>query len=240
MFSELVASPARPSSKRKCWALVISATLETVCLLILILVPLIYTQALPNAIFRTDWVAPPEPVAQAAAQAPPPGAAMRSSRLLNHRILVEPPRIPKHVNIFEEPPLPPEAPLAEGLMSPVSGVDLLGVGPGPADRLIRPAPPSAPERVRLTSTIEAAKLVSQIQPVYPPIAIQARVQGHVVLHAIIGKEGAVSELEVLSGHPLLVSAVLKAVRQWRYSPTLLNGQPVEVETTITVTFLLGQ
>ncbi|PYU25787.1 MAG: hypothetical protein DMG30_04295 [Acidobacteria bacterium] len=79
-----------------------------------------------------------------------------------------------------------------------------------------------------------------MQPLYPPLAIQARIQGNVVLHAIIGREGAVSELQVLSGHPLLVNSALDAVRQWRYSATLLKGQAVEVETTITVSFVLGQ
>ena len=100
--------------------------------------------------------------------------------------------------------------------------------------------PSVPQRVSVTSTIEAAKLISRVQPVYPVIAIQARIQGNVVLHAIIGRDGQVSELQVLSGHPLLVSAAVDTVRQWRYSPTLLNGQAVEVETTITVSFVLGQ
>jgi protein TonB len=92
----------------------------------------------------------------------------------------------------------------------------------------------------VTSNIEAAKLISRVQPAYPQLAIQARIQGNVVLHAIIGRDGQVSELQVLSGHPLLVNAALDAVRQWRYNPTLLNGQAVEVETTITVSFVLGQ
>ena len=90
------------------------------------------------------------------------------------------------------------------------------------------------------STIEAAKLISQVRPAYPPLALQARIQGNVVLHAVISKDGAVSELQVLSGHPLLVNAAVAAVRQWRYSPTLLSGQAVEVETTITVSFVLGE
>jgi protein TonB len=79
-----------------------------------------------------------------------------------------------------------------------------------------------------------------MQPIYPPLARQSRVEGSVVLHAVINKDGEVSELQVLSGHPLLVKAALDAVRQWRYSPTLLSGQAVEVETTITVTFVLAQ
>ena len=76
-------------------------------------------------------------------------------------------------------------------------------------------------------------------PVYPPLARQARIQGNVVLHAIIDKDGKVAQLEVISGHPLLVQSALDAVKQWRYKPTLLNGDPVEVDTTITVTFTMG-
>jgi protein TonB len=240
MFSELVESVTRPRDSRKGWALVSSAVLQAGCLLVLVLVPLIYTQALPKALLNTEVVGFPEPHSHAAAQAAPK-AGVHATRLLNHGILIEPPRIPTHVNVIEEGPLPPEAPLAEGPMSADSGVDLLNVAPAPANRVSRPpAPPSVPQRVPVTSTIEAAKLISRVQPVYPPIAIQARIQGNVVLHAIISKDGGVSELQVVSGHPLLVNAAIDAVRQWRYSPTLLSGQPVEVETTITVSFVLGQ
>jgi protein TonB len=82
-------------------------------------------------------------------------------------------------------------------------------------------------------------LINQTKPVYPALARQARIQGNVVLHAIIDKDGNVAQLEVISGHPLLVQAALDAVKQWRYKPTLLNNDPVEVDTTITVTFTMG-
>ena len=77
-------------------------------------------------------------------------------------------------------------------------------------------------------------ILEQAQPAYPPLARMARIQGKVTLHAIIDKEGRVAELQVISGHPLLVEAALAAVRNWRYRPTLLSGRPVEVETSITV------
>jgi protein TonB len=83
-------------------------------------------------------------------------------------------------------------------------------------------------------------IVNKVQPVYPPLARQTRVQGTVRLHAIISKDGSVQQLEVMSGHPLLVQAALDAVKQWRYRPTLLNGEPVEVDTTIDVIFSLNQ
>jgi len=86
----------------------------------------------------------------------------------------------------------------------------------------------------------AALLVNKVTPVYPPLARQTRISGTVRLHAIISKNGSIQSLEVISGHPLLVRAAMDAVQQWRYKPTLLNGEPVEVDTTIDVIFSLNQ
>ena len=86
----------------------------------------------------------------------------------------------------------------------------------------------------------AAQIVFQPKPVYPPLAIQARVQGTVLLEAIIGRDGRVENLRVLSGHPLLIRSALEMVRTWRYQPTLLNGDPVDVQTEISVIFTLGE
>jgi len=98
-------------------------------------------------------------------------------------------------------------------------------------------PVERPNRICVASEIEAAKLIDQIQPVYPVEARQDGIMGNVVLHVIIGKDGTVSDAKLFSGHPLLLEAARDAVRQWRYMPTLLNGQPVEVETTVTVPFV---
>ena len=95
-----------------------------------------------------------------------------------------------------------------------------------------------PQRIRLGGTVTAAKMMHKVEPVYPPLARQARISGTVTLRTIIGRDGKVKQLEVLSGHPLLVQAALDAVRQWEYQPTLLNGEPVEIETTIDVIFEL--
>ena len=83
-------------------------------------------------------------------------------------------------------------------------------------------------------------LIHRIEPQYPAIAKIARVSGTVELRAIIGRDGSVSSIEVLSGNPLLARAAVEAVRQWRYRPTILDGEAVEVETRITVNFVLGQ
>jgi TonB family protein len=86
---------------------------------------------------------------------------------------------------------------------------------------------------------QEVRLLSQIRPVYPPLARQARIQGNVALHVIVDREGKVEEVTLISGHPLLVQAAIDAVRQWRYETTLLNGFPVAVDTTATVTFTMG-
>jgi protein TonB len=85
-----------------------------------------------------------------------------------------------------------------------------------------------------------SKLVHQVRPAYPPLAKQARIKGQVLLSAVISREGRIQELRLVSGHPLLAPAAMEAVRQWLYSPTLLNGDPVEVLTTIEVNFTLAQ
>lgn len=82
-------------------------------------------------------------------------------------------------------------------------------------------------------------LIRRVQPDYPPIARGARIQGQVLLAAVISKEGQIENLRVLAGHPMLVRAALEAVSQWRYRPYILNSQAVEVETQITVNFLLS-
>ena len=105
-----------------------------------------------------------------------------------------------------------------------------------------PPPPKAvtPKRIRLGGQVEQAKLMFQPKPEYPPLAKMARIQGTVKLEALISKDGTIQELKVISGHPLLVKAAVSAVQQWRYRPTLLSGEPVEVQTEIDVIFTLSE
>ena len=96
-----------------------------------------------------------------------------------------------------------------------------------------------PEQVQVSPDVSQGLLIDKVQPSYPPLARQARVQGPVVLHAVIGKDGLVQQLQVVSGHPMLIPAALDAVKQWRYKPYVLNGEPIVVQTTITVNFQLN-
>jgi len=107
-----------------------------------------------------------------------------------------------------------------------------------------PPPPQkkdpTPQRIRVGGNVQAANLIRKVQPVYPPLAKQARIQGTVRFTAIIGKDGTIQNLQLVSGHPLLLEAARSAVSQWQYKPTLLNGEPVEVVTQIDVNFTLSQ
>jgi protein TonB len=93
--------------------------------------------------------------------------------------------------------------------------------------------------LKIGGNVASANLIRQVQPVYPQIAKTAHVSGTVQLHAIISKDGSIEELTYVSGPPLLMKAAMDAVHQWRYRPTMLNGEPVDVDTTISVVFTLG-
>jgi TonB family protein len=102
----------------------------------------------------------------------------------------------------------------------------------------RPAAQDPPSKIRVGGGVQQKKLIKQVPPIYPPLAKQARIQGTVRLTAILAKDGTVKDVQLVSGHPLLVPPALEAVRQWHYEPTLLNGQPVEVVTQVDVNFKL--
>lgn len=215
------------------------------------LIPLVYTEALP----KTMWtevlqvpVPPPPPRAPLGAQAlRKPLRPVRSAPVLQ-----EPPAIPTHILPVHDEPLPPT-------QSPSASIGVAGgipdALPGAAvdpvlQNLLRNAEPQPPapqapkpvqhQQVRVGGQVIAAKLIYRPKPDYPQLARLTRTQGDVEFEAIIGEDGSIEELKVVRGHPLLVKAAFEAVRQWRYQPTLLNGEPVEVLTEITVTFRLGE
>jgi TonB family protein len=103
-----------------------------------------------------------------------------------------------------------------------------------------PAPPrqSGVQRIRVGAQVQQSNLIQQVDPVYPPLARQARIQGLVRFNVIVGNDGHIRNIALINGHPLLVPAAQEAVKQWVYRPTLLNGDPVEVATTVDVNFML--
>jgi protein TonB len=247
MFEEMVVS----TSKRKAtkpWTFVVSMIFEILFLTILILIPLIYTEALPKTLMSSILLAPPPPPPP-----PPPPAPVQVvkikpvAHLMDAGKLIAPKAIPKDIKIIKEEAEPPDAGIggvAGGVPGGVAGGSMGGVIGGViggvSSNIAPPPPPKTLKRVTVGGNVQAARLVNKVQPLYPPLARQTRISGTVKLHAIIGKDGAVQQLQVVSGHPLLVQSALDAVRQWRYQPTLLNGDPVEVDTEIDVIFSLAQ
>ncbi|HEY1471185.1 MAG TPA: TonB family protein [Candidatus Acidoferrum sp.] len=247
MFEEMVVSSAKGKKTNKPWTVVISMVLQIAFLALLILIPLIYTEALPKTLMSSILLAPPPPPPP-----PPPPAAVQVvhvkpvAHLMEAGKLVAPKAIPKDIKIIKEEEAPPDvgAGMVGGVPGGVAGGSMGGVIGGViggAGTAAAPPPPKVtPKRITVGGNVQAAHLVNRVQPVYPPLARQTRISGTVKLHAIIGKNGAVEQLQVVSGHPLLVQSALDAVKQWRYQPTLLNGEPVEVDTEIDVIFSLAQ
>lgn len=163
---------------------------------------------------------------------PPP-----NRRNVADRHIFQPPRIPSHVASTPDP----EPPGVEAYGDPLTRAgspDWMPAGSdnGPAAPMVRPAPDRKPRMVSLG--VMDASLVHRVEPEYPPIAKTIRLSGSVLLRAVIATDGEVHQIEVLSGNPILAEAARAAVRQWRYRPTLLDGQAVEVETQITANFVL--
>jgi len=245
MFEEMVVSSPKGKKTNKPWTVALSMVVQVLFLAILILIPLIYTEALPRTLMSSILLAPPPPPPP-----PPPPAAVQVIRkpvahLMDAGKLVTPKAIPKDLKIIKEEAEPPD--MGGGMIGGVPGGvaggsagGVLGGVIGGAGTAPPPPPKVAPRRVTVGGNVQAARLVNRVQPLYPPLARQTRISGTVKLHAIIGKNGAVEQLQVVSGHPLLVQSALDAVRQWRYQPTLLNGEPVEVDTEIDVIFSLAQ
>ncbi|MGC2108028.1 MAG: energy transducer TonB [Candidatus Korobacteraceae bacterium] len=204
---------------------------------ILVLISLIYTQALPQKLLMSTVEVPAPP-----AGAPPPRNVMKSATRSNEAVpdvLTPPSEVPKTIAVIRDEA--PSSGNSVGIVGDISG----GLPVEPAfPQILRSVPSHAPIapalKVRVSSGVAQGMLIRQVKPEYPSLARQARVQGTVILQATIGKDGSIENLRVISGHPMLAPAAIDAVKQWRYKPYYLNGEPVEVETYINVNFTLGE
>ena len=236
MFSQLIVSQKNAPGARKSWSLLVSVALQTLLIGVLILIPLIYTEALPKATLSTLLVAPPPPP-------PPPMSQVKVKQVKMAQVFkthetVAPAVIPNKIEV-EKDQAPDVRPNTQDTGIPGGTGDVLGAIAGNGPVMPPPPKPEAPKRITLGGQVEAAKLINKVPPQYPEVAQSAHVTGTVVLHAVISKSGDIEQLQLVSGPPLLAKAAMDAVTEWRYRPTVLNGQPVEVDTTINVVFSLG-
>ncbi|HVO82114.1 MAG TPA: energy transducer TonB [Terriglobales bacterium] len=244
MFEDsLIESGGRLRTKRGATTL-LSFALQVFLIGILILIPLLYTEALPKQQLMTFLVAPPPPPPP-----PPPAAApikvvkQIQSDIVNGQLRT-PTKIPEKVQMIKEEEAPPPVMASGGVVGGVPGGVPGGQMGGVIGGIISSTPVAVPrvatpQRVRVSQGVSQGLLIRKVQPVYPPLARQARIQGNVVLQAEISKEGTIENLRLISGHPMLAPSAIDAVKQWRYKPYFLNGEPVEVETQITVIFSLS-
>jgi protein TonB len=230
----------------------VSFMLQCLMIGVAILIPLIYTNTLPATQLMSYLVAPPPP--------PPPPPPPMEVKVVPQRVvprefdagkLMQPRAIPKNIAIIKEDDMPPPVALA-GVVGGVAGglpggsvggviggiISAAPAPPPPPPPKVEAPKPVTPQRIRVGGNVQRAMQLSAPAPVYPPLAKQARIQGVVRLNAVISKEGLIEQLTAVSGHPLLIPSALEAVKKWRYKPTLLNGEPVEVITQIDVNFTL--
>ncbi|HOL72230.1 MAG TPA: TonB family protein [Bryobacteraceae bacterium] len=239
------------------WTVMVSFILQILLIGVAILIPLLVYDQLPRTQLTSFLVAPPPPPPP-----PPPPAAVvqKVARVIPRQFdagrLMAPKAIPKKVLEIKEEELPPPTG-AVGVVGGVPGgvpggtpggviggiigaVATAAPPPPPPPPVKQVEAPKPPQRIRVGGNVQQANLIRRVTPQYPPLAKQARIQGVVRFTAIISKDGTIQNLQLISGHPLLVPAAQEAVKQWVYRPTLLNGEPVEVVTQIDVNFTLSQ
>lgn len=240
--------------QQKSWTLGAAVCLQTAMVGAGLMVPLVNPELLPDVALTSLFFEPsPPPPAGAKASEMRVAQAPQTRQSADGRMF-EPPRVPAAVHRFVDAP-EPEAQgtgVEGGVGSGVPGGSPDGVIGSFLRSLEGPPPPperpaaqelrreSAPVRIRVGGEVQDALLVHRVMPVYPAIAKQTRTQGVVILTAVISREGRIAQLQVVSGNVLLVQAAIDAVKQWRYRPTMLNGEPVEVLTSIQVNFTLTQ
>ncbi|MFL6304178.1 MAG: energy transducer TonB [Candidatus Sulfotelmatobacter sp.] len=244
MFEDSLIESGGKLKTSRGWTSIVSFILQVMIVGVMILIPLIFTEALPKGTTMFMLVAPPPPPPP-----PPPAAApvkvvkQIQTDIVNGELRT-PTKIPNKVKIIKEDEAPPPAMASAGVMGGVPGGVPGGSMGGVMGSILSSTPTVAPkiatpQRVRVSSGVSTGMLVRKVPPSYPPLARQARIQGTVILQATISKEGSIENLQLISGHPMLAPAAIEAVKQWKYKPYLLNGEPVEVETQVQVNFTLA-
>jgi protein TonB len=248
MFEQAMLDSKRQGRSKWSWmGLVVQAALVTAMLLIPMVSPEILSVMLPKAMIYVPVkpIAPVEvEVQQASSSRANSQSAVAATRPAARAFTA--PRsynVPVASIIDGNDYNPPAFTIGTGsVIASTSIFGGTGVGAVPIAPPPKADPPARTDRqkpIRVGGMVQAANILSRISPSYPPLAKQARISGAVKLEGIIAKDGTVQQLKVISGHPLLVPAAVDAVKQWRYRPTRLNGEPVEVIAPIEVNFILS-
>jgi periplasmic protein TonB len=217
--------------------------LEIALIGVMVLMPLIFTEALPKQQLMTFLVAPPPPPPPPPPSAAPVKIVKQIQTDIVNGALRTPTKIPQKIQMIKEDEAPPamaSAGVVGGVPGGIPGGQMGGVIGGIISSTPVAVPKVAtPQRVRVSAGVTSGLLIRKVNPTYPPLARQARISGTVVLRAMISKEGSIENLSLVSGHPMLAPAAIDAVKQWKYKPYLLNGEPVEVDTEVQVNFTLA-
>ena len=236
MFSTL--ESAWDHSARRGWTTLASFTMQVLGLSLLLLIPLLVIQGPP----KLHWFDESPILMPPPAPAPPPTGQrwIHSSNISNGQLL-QPPTIPNTIANLSEQPVASSPDVSNLGVDGGTGTGRRGVfdSIGNSIDVAPPVPPPVPTHPLKVSHWAEGNIIYRVQPSYPPIARLARVQGTVELRAIISKAGTIENLIAVSGSPMLLKSAIEAVRQWRYRPYLLNNEPIEVETEITVNFVLS-
>jgi periplasmic protein TonB len=240
IFADSMLETSWAQRGRRSWTTVTSFGVQAVIIALLLLLPVLQTVGLPSARTVSTPISlgrrSPDPIA-GTPRTGTPHAAQNS--ILPAR-LMQPSHIPTVTSAGADEPT---------VQAPGGGLEGTGLPPGTGDgsisnlfvgtRPVLPTPPPTITHVIRKSSMLEGNLLHRVEPVYPPLAKTARIQGSVVLVAVISKAGTIDNLHAVSGPPMLVPAAVAAVSQWRYRPYILNSEPIEVETQITVNFLLS-
>src|SRR5271163_4697537 len=243
MFAASIIETSWAQRSRRSWTTLTSFGLQAVVIGLLLLIPLLTTVGLPSARTISTPISAgrpdPGPVRQSHSS---PGGAVHVIPVTT--AIMMPTRIPSSIPHGGDTPQEPAGEGCTGICGPVGIISGAGGGPGiqsllPGERTILPTLRAQPEHPFRTSRMLEGSLIRRVEPAYPQLAKAARIQGSVVLFAVISKAGTIENLRLVSGHPMLAPAAIDAVSQWRYRPYILNNEPIEVETRITVNFILG-
>lgn len=240
MFEDSLVESGGRLAHRNPWTTAFSLALQIFVGGILVLMSLIYTEALPSQKLLSVLEAPTPPPAAAASVQQEVTRLSRQASEFSGSVLILPPQVPNRIKIVNDE-TPPGNPLINSRTGVVNGPGD-GVSNSVLAEVLRSTAVAVPtvsvSKVRVSSGVAQGLLIRQVKPEYPELALQARIQGTVMLQATIGKDGTVVNLRVISGHPMLTGAAIAAAKQWLYKPYYLNGEPVEVDTQINVIFTL--